>query len=345
LHTCVFLNDQAILMRITIKDIARELNVHHSTVSRAIRMDPRIKSETGEIIRNYAREHGYYANLNALRLRNSLRNVIALIVPNINHRFFSNIINYLADLCYEKDYILSIYQSNENFDHERSFIKKLIQQDVAGVIASISDKTKTSDHFRELNKLNIPLVFFDRVLDDIQASRVTVNNREVVESVVDKLWGMDRSRIAHISGPDHISVFHNRNEGYLSGIRKVRSDYAKSICIEEQFSPESGRKAALELFSPDTRPDAIISTSFFLTMGIVRYLNEIDVMIPDEVTIAGFGDRMFNSLLSPGIISIDQPEKEMALVAFDLLLEQIEYKGEPGKFIYKDIELKSEILT
>jgi LacI family transcriptional regulator len=155
---------------------------------------------------------------------------------------------------------------------------------------------------------------------------------------------MGRSRIAHISGPDHISVFHNRNQGYLNGIRKIGSDYAKSICIEEQFSPESGRKAAVELFSQETRPDAIISTSFFLTMGIVRYLNEIDVKIPDEVIIAGFGDRMFNSLLNSGIISVDQPEKEMARVAFDLLLEQIEYKGEPEKFIYQDIELKSAII-
>lgn len=331
-------------MRITIKDIARELNVHHSTVSRAMRLDPRIKAETGEIIRNYARENGYYANLNALRLRNSMRNVIALIVPNINHRFFSNIINCLAGLCYEKDYILSIYQSNENFDHECSFIKKLIQQDVAGVIASISDKTTSSDHFRELNKLNIPLVFFDRVLDDIKASRVTVNNREVVESLVVKLYRMGRSRIAHISGPDHISVFHNRNEGYLSGIRKISSDYAKCICIEEQFSPESGREASDELFSQETRPDAIISTSFFLTMGIVRYLNEINVKIPGEVIIAGFGDKMFNSLLNSDIISIDQPGKEMARVAFDLLLDQIEYKGETEKFNYQDIILKSTII-
>jgi LacI family transcriptional regulator len=332
-------------MRITIKDIARELDVHHSTVSRAMRMDPRIKAETGETIRNYARENGYYTNLNALRLRNSIRNVIALIVPNINHRFFSNIVNYLADLCYEKDYILSVYQSNENFDHERSFIKKLIQQDVAGVIASISDKTKTSDHFKELKKFGIPLVFFDRVLDNVQASRVTANNRVVVESLVGKLSLMGCSRIAHISGPDHVSVFHNRNQGYLNGIRKLNSDYAKSIFIDEEFSPESGRKATVELFSQETRPDAIISTSFFLTMGIVRYLSENNIKIPDEVIIAGFGDRMFNSLLSPGIISVDQPEKEMARVAFDLLLEQIEYKGEPENFTYQDIELKSNIIV
>ncbi len=331
-------------MRITIKDIAKELKVHHSTVSRALRMDTRIKAETGELIRNYASEHGYYANLNALRLRNSFRNVIALIVPNINHRFFSNIINYLADFCYEKDYVLSIYQSNENFDHERSFIEKLISQDVAGVIASVSDKTKTPDHFRELNKLNIPLVFFDRVLDDVRASRVTANNREVVESLVVKLCRMGRSRVANVSGPDDISVFHNRNLGYLNGLRIINSDYKKSICIEEQFSPESGRKAAVELFSNRVRPDAVISTSFFLTLGIVRYLNEINMKIPDEVIVAGFGDNLFNSLLNSDIISIDQPEKEMARTAFDLLLEQIEYNGKPENFNYKDIELKSTII-
>ncbi len=331
-------------MRITIKDIARRLNVHHSTVSRALRMDPSIKHETGEMIRSYAAQEDYHINLNALKLRGSLRNMIALIVPNINHRFFSNIINYLTDLANEDNYVLSIYQSNENFDRECSLIEKLIQQDVAGVIASVSDKTRSGEHFRALNRVRIPLVFFDRVLYDVNASRVTANNREIVESLVSELIRRGRKRIAHVSGPDHINVFGDRNLGYKNGVKNHGVRYEKQVIIEEEFNLESGRKAATEIFSDEVIPDAVISTSFFLSMGITGHLGEKNLKIPDEVEVAGFGDKLFNSLLHPGIISIEQPEEEMASTVFQLLLDQIEFEGYPVNYDYKNIELKSRIL-
>ncbi len=331
-------------MRITIKDIARRLNVHHSTVSRALRMDPRIKHETGEMIRKFAAEEGYHINLNALKLRGSLRNMIALIVPNINHRFFSNIINYLTDFANENNYVLSIYQSNENFDRECSIIEKLIQQDVAGVIASVSDKTRSGEHFRALNRVRIPLVFFDRVLYDVNASRVTANNREIVESLVSELIRGGRKRIAHVSGPDHINVFSDRNLGYKNGVKNHGVGYEKQVIIEEEFNLESGKKAASEIFSGDIIPDAVISTSFFLSMGITGHLREKNLKIPDEVTVAGFGDKLFNSLLHPGIISVEQPEEEMASTAFQLLADQMEFEGDPGSYDYKNIELKSRII-
>ncbi len=331
-------------MRITIKDIAAKLNIHHSTVSRALRMDPKINQHTGEMIRQYAKEHGYYVNLNALKLRGDLRNMIALIVPNINHRFFLNIIYHLTNISYENNYVLSIYQSNENFDHERSIIRKLIQQDVAGVIVSVSGETRSSDHFRELNKIGIPLVFFDRVLYDVGASRVTANNREIAESLVNQLISMGRNRIAHVTGPDHINVLRDRNMGYHRGVENHGAEYAKQIIIKEAFSLESGYKAAAELFSGKSLPDAIISTSFVLTMGIVNYLNKRKILIPGEVAIAGFGDSLFNSLLHSEIISVEQPAEEMALTAFRLLLDQMKFKGDLESFNYQEIELKSEII-
>ncbi len=331
-------------MRITIKDIARRLNVHHSTVSRALRMDPRIRHETGEMIREFAAREGYHINLNALKLRGSLRNMIALIVPNINHRFFSNIINFLTDLANENNYVLSIYQSNENFERECSIIEKLIQQDVAGVIASVSDKTRSGEHFRALNRVRIPLVFFDRVLYDVNASRVTANNREIVESLVSELAVEGRKRIAHVTGPGHINVFGDRNLGYRNGVEKHGAGYVKQVIIDEEFSPESGKVAAREIFSGGVIPDAVISTSFLLSMGIISHLKEKGIKIPDEVVVAGFGDRLFNSLLHPDIISIEQPEEEMASAVFELLIDQMEFKGYPENYDYKNMELKSRII-
>jgi len=331
-------------MRITIKDIAKEFNIHHSTVSRALRNDPRIKSETAEKIRKFAKENGYYLNLNALQLRGSLRNTIALIVPNINHRFFSNIINYLTDLAYLNSYVISVYQSNENYDLERSFIKRIIQQNVAGVIVSITDKTFSGEYFKEFIKMNIPVVFFDRVLFDMDIPTVTTNNRGIMKQMVSELVRMGQKRIAHITGPGITNVFYERNKGYLDTIREHELKYMKQIVVTEEFNMDSGKKAAKELYSGKVHPDAIISTSFLLTAGIVRFLNEKNIKIPEDVCIAGFGDREFNSLVNPGIISIEQPEKEIALAAFGILLDQLNADAGFSKSANASIELESKII-
>ena len=331
-------------MRLTIKDIAKNLNVHHSTVSRALRFDNRIKEETGNMIRRYANENGYLLNINALKLRGSYRNTIALIVPNINHRFFSNIINYLTDLAYEKNFVISIYQSNESYEHECSFISKIIQQDVAGVIASVSDKTKSGEHFSELIRMKIPLVFFDRVLKDVNTSSVTTNNIDITSSVISGIIKSGRNRIANITGPDHINVFHERNSGYQNTIKKHMLNYFSQISINDEFTPEAGELAARKLFSEEIHPDAILSTSFFLTMGIIKYLNTENIRIPEDVVIAGFGDNLFNTLLHPQIISIEQPEKELAITAFQLLSNQFEFNDDLSKFKHENIQLESKII-
>ncbi len=331
-------------MRITIKEIVNSLGVHHSTVSRALRMDPRVKPETGDKIRKYAKENGYYINLNALRLRGSVRNTIAMIVPEINHRFFSNIINYITDLAYENNFVISMYQSNNDYNQECSIIEKVIQQDVAGVIASVSGTTHSGDYYNELKRMQIPLVFFDRVLTDVNTPCVTTNNREVVETLVEDLVGMGCKRIAHVSGPDHLSVFHDRNLGYRQVINRMEPAYFKELIVHDLFTIESGRKAAKVLFTGTSYPDAVISTSYFLTIGIITYLTEHDISVPEDVMMAGFGDRLFNSLLHPSIISVEQPEKEIAEATFKLLMQEIDKEGDTDAHQASQVQLKSTII-
>ena len=331
-------------MRITIKEIANKLNVHHSTVSRALRMDPRVKPETGDRIRQYAKENGYYINQNALRLRGSVRNTIAMIVPEINHRFFSSIINYITDLAYENNYVISIYQSNNDYAQECSIIEKVIQQDVAGVIASVSGNTYSGEYYNELKRLQIPLVFFDRLLGDVDTPCVTTNNREVIEILVDDLVGMGCKRIAHVSGPDHISVFHDRNQGYRNAISKIKPSYFREHIVHDLVTVQSGSLAAGELFASRPYPDAVISTAFFLTIGVMAYLHEHSIRVSKDVVVAGFGDRLFNSLLHPSIISVEQPEQEVAEAAFRLLLQQISREDDAGKNQTSQVQLKSAII-
>ncbi len=187
--------------RITIKDIAKELNLHHSTVSRALRNDPRIKLETQKKIVDYADENGYYVNMSALHLRGMIKNVIAIIVPNINHRFFSEIISNLTNIANENGFVMSIFQSNESLVEEKKIIKTIIKNNYAGVIASLSMETKNGLHFMELSKYHIPLVLFDRVCD-INVSKVVVDNFGIISKAVNLLCQKGYKRIAYISGPE-----------------------------------------------------------------------------------------------------------------------------------------------
>ena len=312
------------MKRITIKDIARELNMHHSTVSRALRDDLSVKQETRDKVAEYAKLHGYQINMSALQLRGSVRNMIAVLVPNIHHSFFSNIVSIIANLAYEKGYVVSIFQSNESYEQEKEIIKTLIRNNVAGVIASVSMETVDSEHFRKLKNYHIPLVLFDRVCFDVNVPKVTVNNFEVVAEVVEVLLRKGYRRIAHLSGTNRINVFRERQSGYLSAVKRNKLDYSTIVEIDSDFTIEEGKKATEKLFQEREKPDALICDSHFLTLGAMLKLKELNLNVSEEVGLAGFGDNPYVDVISPTVISILQPEDAIANGAFGLIMKKIE---------------------
>jgi LacI family transcriptional regulator len=312
------------LKRITIKDIARELNMHHSTVSRALRDDLSVKQETRDKVAEYAKLHGYQINMSALQLRGSVRNMIAVLVPNIHHSFFSNIVSIIANLAYEKGYVVSVFQSNESYEQEKEIIKTLIRNNVAGVIASVSMETIDSEHFRKLKNYHIPLVLFDRVCFDVNVPKVTVNNFEVVAEVVEVLLRKGYQRIAHISGTNRINVFRDRQSGYLSAIKRNNLGYSRIIEIDSDFTIEEGKAATEKLFLDREKPDALICDSHFLTLGAILKLRELNMDISEEVGLAGFGDNPYVDVISPNVIPILQPEDAIAYAVFELIMKKIE---------------------
>lgn len=312
------------MKRITIKDIAKALNMHHSTVSRALRGEVAVNEKTRNSVLEYAKTHGYQINMSALHLRGGVKNMIAVLVPNIHHSFFSNIVSVITNLAYQQGYVVSVFQSNENYEQEKEVIKTLIRNNVAGVIASVSMETVDSEHFRKLKNYRIPLVLFDRVCPDVNVSKVTVNNFEVLGDAVDILVRKGYKRIAHISGTESINVFRDRQAGYLAGIKKHKLDYQRVMVIDTDFTIEEGRKIAEKLFNEEVKPDALICDSHFLTLGVILKINELGLKMPEEIGLAGFGDNPYVDLFNANVISIIQPDDAIARAAFDLILKKIE---------------------
>lgn len=326
--------------RITIKDIAKELNVHHSTVSRALRNDPRVTEKTRDLVLAYALIHEYQANMNAVQLRGSINNTIALIVPNINHSFFSDIVSHLTNIAYKKGYILSVFQSNEDYEQEVGIVNTIIKHNYAGVIASISKDTINSNHFSLLNKFGIPLVFFDRVCEDIKTPKVLVDNYEITYEATQYLINKGYKRIAHLTGPIHINVFNERQKGYNDALIKNGLSYNKLLALDEEFTEELGEKCLSDLLNEDQKPDAIISSSILLTMGIAVHAREISLEIPRDLALIGFGNHLSSLIMQPQLTSIYQSETEIASSSFDLLEKMIHKEISPGENCIKTIHAK-----
>jgi LacI family transcriptional regulator len=312
------------LKRITIKDIAQELDIHHSTVSRALRDDKSVSDGTRKRVNEFAREIGYQVNMNALQLRGSVKNMIAILVPNIHHNFFSNIVSIVANLAFQKGFIVSIFQSNENYLQEKEIIKTLIRNNYAGVIASISMETINSEHFRELKRFRIPLVLFDRVCSDLEVSKVMVNNFEAVASAVDLLVKRGFEKIAHISGTRNINVFRDRQDGYISAIKKNKLHYQRIVIINSAFTIDAGKNATEELFLENIKPDAIICDSHFLTLGAIYKIKELKLKVSEDIGMVGFSDNPYVEAMNTGVISIVQPDVSIANAVFEMIIKKIE---------------------
>lgn len=327
--------------RITIKDIARNLNLHHSTVSRALRNDSRVKEKTRKLVAEYADKNGYQVNMSALQLRGSVKNTIALIVPNINHNFFSNIVSIITNLAVEEGFIVSIFQSNESYKQEQEIINTIIQNNVAGVIASVTMETKNSDHFKKLDKFKIPLVLFDRFCNDIQVPKVVVNNEEVVFKAVELLIKKGCRRIAHVGGPQSVNVFKDRHAGYLRALNLHEINYQQSNFIEKDFTIEDGKLTMIKLLNLFKRPDGLIVDSNILLIGVLLELKKLNYKIPEDIAVIGFSNNPYVEAFSPGVISIVQPDKEIAQHAFELLLKQF---SDGDTELIKDIVVSPEIV-
>lgn len=309
--------------RITIKDLARELKVHHSTVSRALRNDPRVNEETKKIVMEAARLHGYQVNMNALQLRGATNNTFALIVPNIRHTFFTNIVSHLTNLAHKNGFVVSIFESNEEFEQEQETINTIIRYNFSGVVASIARNTMNGEHFKLLRNYGIPLVFFDRVCEDIDTPRVLVNNYEAAFNAVNLLIDKGHHKIAHITGPLHLNVFGDRHKGYLDALSDHNLDYKNFLIVDKEFVVDEGKNGFLHLLEQDEVPDAILSTSSLLSIGIMIKAKELGFKIPENLALISFGDNQFTDILEPGITSIIQPEEEIAETCFELMLKLI----------------------
>jgi LacI family transcriptional regulator len=325
---------------ITIKDIARELNISTSTVSRALRGSSEIGVETKKRVLDLAHQLDYNPNPVALSLLSSQSNDIGVIVPEIANPFFAIVIAGIEDVAFAQGYHVVIYQSHEDYEREVLNVKHIYNRRKDGLLVSIATATEDYSHFKNLHDKGFPIVFFDRICEEIDTHKVSVDDFEGGYMATEHLIRQGCERIAHVSGPDHLLISRRRLHGY----RAALLDYGKPIhdgwVVSSAYSPTSALEATRILLANPERPDGIFASSDNIAIGCHSAITEAGLSMPDDIALVGFSDLPMAALLNPPLSSVAQPAFEMGRSAAELLINLIRNPGEHSTSISNVLKTK-----
>ncbi|MBS1497180.1 MAG: LacI family DNA-binding transcriptional regulator [Bacteroidetes bacterium] len=304
----------------TIKDIARQLNISVSTVSRAIRNASDVSAETKKTVMALVEELNYQPNQLALNLRSKQTHTIGVIVPNLDY-VLSMMVRGIDEVALEAGYTVIICQSNESYGREILNARRLLDRGVDGFIVSVSSETNSFDHFKKIQEKNIPMVVFDRVASQLKAPSVRIDNTGGGFMATEHLIEQGYKRIAVLAGPQNLEISNSRLDGYKNALKKHKIKIDPSLIIHCDFNQDYAFFATEELLSLKKRPDAIFTISDRMALGAMLAIKKKGLQMPNDIGLIGFNDEPVLNLLTPSISSIEQPSFEVGKLAAKLFIE------------------------
>ncbi len=309
----------------TLSDIAKQLNISVSTVSRALHDHPAISKSTKKRVVNLAKKLDYQPNLLALSLLNNKTYTIGIIVPEITSYFFSSVINGFQDLVNDTQYRLIISQSEESFEKEKKILEALSKVRVDGFLISPTSETHDAHHFNKLVESGTPLVIFDRDCEGFNADKVLVDDYDGAFQAVEYLIKTGCRRIAHITGPSNLSISKHRMNGYLDALKKHTIQVDPELIFNVSgFSPEYGVEATKAMLKLKQLPDAIFAINDGIAIGAMYVIKEAGIQIPDQISVVGFDDEPHSSYFIPPLTSVWQPVYDMGILSARILLNKLQ---------------------
>ena len=326
---------------ITIKDIAKALGLSTSTVSRALTDSYQISPETKKLVLEYAKKNHYHPNPIALSLKERRTRSIGVIVCEIANSFFSQVINGIESIAYDKGYHVIIAQSHESYQREILNLQYLSSRSIDGLLISVSNETSNVEHLTELYDKGFPIVFFDRVVDEMQTHKVIVNNFKGAFDATEHLIKNGYRQIAHLSNSENLSITRERVAGYREALKQHQLDASDAylrFCSHGGMIYAEVEKSLDELLNQESRPDAIFASADRLTTSCLRYFKAKGLRVPEDIGLIGFSNSDLTDLLHPPLSIVRQPAFEMGEIATDFLIKQIESKRPVTEFEKKILE-------
>jgi LacI family transcriptional regulator len=327
--------------QVTIKDIAMRLGISPSTVSRALKDHPDISAATKKAVKKLAEELEYEPNAMALGLLSSKSNNIGLIIPEIVHYFFSQVISGIEDVANDSGYHVIICQSNESYSREVKNVQALLLSRIEGLILSISKETRNLDHLIHLRKKNIPITFFDRVPTDFQADHVIIDDYEGSYKAVKHLIDQGCRQIAHLGTTKDMGIGRERYEGYIQALKDNRIIVNENLIVNCDTYKAARLITKKLIYGPDP-VDGIFAVNDRTAIGALQTAKECGIKIPDQMAIVGFSNGIYSHMTDPPLTTIEQFGYKMGQHAAQMLLNRLFSKEDypPVKEV-----IKSELIV
>ncbi|EDM38918.1 LacI family transcriptional regulator [Pedobacter sp. BAL39] len=311
----------------TIKHIAQALSVSPSTVSRALRDSHEVSTDTKKLVLEYAKKINYRSNPNAQSLKSRRSNAIGVLVADVANSFFSQAINGIESVAYDKGYHVIITQSHDRYDREVINMEHLANRSVDGLLISMSSQTTDYNHVTDLHQKGLPMVFFDRIIDEVDTFKVTTDNVQSAFEATSLLLEKGFRQIGFLGNAPQLSITIDRLKGYGDALKRYglgpHPDLV-SYCYEGGRNYDEVKMAITALFSSEPPMDALLIGSDQISTEAVRVLTTFDN--PRKVTIIGFSNSEVIDLWSPRISYIRQNAVEMGKIAAQKLIALIESK-------------------
>ncbi len=318
--------------KITIKDIARELGVSTSTVSKALKDSHEISESTKKRIKAFADFYHYKPNSLALKLRNQKTQVIGVIIPEIVHHFFSRVIQGIEKIANERGYNIMICVSNESYDKELLNIEMLANGSVDGLLISLAKETqKIQDfkHFDELIENSVPFVLFDRVEKTINCDKIIIDDEGGAYKATKFLLERGCEKIALLTTPDYVTVGQLRKKGYSKALQKfgIKQDDSLIVKIDKDDDDHKGIYEQIKkIIFVKSPPKGIFAVNELYAALAMKIAKERGLKIPQDIEIIGFTDGIISEFSSPSLTTVAQHGYTMGKHATEMLINRIENK-------------------
>ncbi|GAA5036387.1 LacI family transcriptional regulator [Marivirga lumbricoides] len=329
-------------MSITIKDLASQLGLSPSTVSRALNNNKNINQATIRKVQKLAKELNYKKNNWASALRTKKTKMIGVIVPSLKNPFFAHTISGIQEVANEKGYRVMICQSNESVELETHQLNTLVASGAEGILISISGETESYEAISELEESGIPVVFFDRAFKSVKANQVEADDYGAGFKATQHLLSLGCRNIAHLAGPENLRNCLNRKEGYLQALKQFKVPVREELIIEVSLeSDEFEDEVIKKLLEISPKVDGVFAVSDPIAVQSILHLKKQGVKVPEQIKVVGFGNDSVGEVVEPNLTTVTQNPYDMGIEAVKLLMDIVDNAGfsKSVKQIFVDAEL------
>jgi LacI family transcriptional regulator len=329
----------------TLKEIAETLGISITTVSKALKNYSDVSAKTKKAVIALAEELHYTPNSFAVNLRTKESKTIGLIIPEVVHHFFSSVINGIIAEAEKNGYLVIILQSNESLELEKKQVELLINKRVDGIIMSLSNESNNDFHIKEILRKEIPFVQFDKISKLIPSSKVIINDQKAAMEAVQHLIDKGCKKIAHIRGLENPQNSIDRFIGYKKALEKNAIPFDSRLVYScKSITFEQGVEFAKQIVEDNLEIDGVFVITDLVAIGVLAHFNEIGIQVPNQMAIIGFSNWFVSQVITPKLSTVDQPNYEMGVVAFELLLEEINCRKSGKPFTPKIVELPTSVI-